>query len=214
MAEGHVPSPLTIKGMRSSMVKIRHPFFLFSFLAILIGWRKRQSIALPFTTVDTLVFMASRCHFKQRMSGYLKARWSLLFVVLCNISPRYATQSLSPLPGCLELCLCFYAALHPRGSMSPGPFPFPDSLTLMLLSCTQHWLFYFLLSATVSWVLSRSLLECLFAMYGLHWGKGGVEHLCLCLFAQEKQSQSRKHPDGNAPGRGSSRALQLQLSKP
>ena len=85
MAEGHVPSPLTIKGMRSSMVKIRHPFFLFSFLAILIGWRKRQSIALPFTTVDTLVFMASRCHFKQRMSGYLKARWSPLFVVLCNI---------------------------------------------------------------------------------------------------------------------------------
>lgn len=51
-------------------------------------------------------------------------------------------------------------------------------------------------------------------MYGLHRGKGGVEYLCLYLIAQEKQSQNRKHPDENALGRGSSTALQPQLSKP
>ena len=101
----------------------------------------------------------------------------LLFVVLCNRSPHCVIPSLSQLPGSHRWCLHFYPVYFPRISTSPGPFTaswLSHTYPIMLLSCTQHWLFNFPLSATILWALSCSCLEqvCLLAVCVLRWGNG------------------------------------------
>lgn len=63
-------------------------FFLFLLLAILIGWRKRGSIALPFITMDTLVFMARRCHFKEWLAIWRPGDYQCL---LCCVTDLHFT---------------------------------------------------------------------------------------------------------------------------
>lgn len=128
----------------------------------------------------------------------------LLFCVLCNRSPYCVIQSLSQLLGSHRWRLRFYTALLSRNfyiSRAITASWLSHTYPIMLLSCTQHWLFYFLLSATILWALSCSLILDSVCLFVHSTGeKGGVEHSFVYIPGERKcqsLSVSRKqHPNG------------------
>lgn len=157
----------------------KHWFWGFSLSTISIWLEEDAVCTLAIYLWLSWCWWPGRRHFKQRVSDNRKARWLLYYYLVCCVteSPYCVIQSLSQLPGSHRWCLCFPAALLSQNfyiSRAITASWLSRTYPIMLLSCTQHWLLYFLLAATILWALSCRLSDsvCLLAVCALHWGKG------------------------------------------
>lgn len=136
--------PSLVQGMSSS--REERWYLLFFLLAILIGWRKRQFITLPFTTLAILIFMARKVSFQTKIHLTIVKSDDYYYLLCCITDLHIVSFKVSH--NCLDSAdgvSTFILPYFPRISTSPEPLLPPDSHTypIMLLSCTQHWLFYF-----------------------------------------------------------------------
>lgn len=153
--------PPLVKGISASREERQYLFFfLFSLSAILIGWRKRRFITLPFTTMATLVFMARKVSFQTKIRLTI-VKPDDYYYVLCCITDLH-TVSFKVSHNCLDSTdgvSVFILPYFPRISTSPEPLLPPDSLTLILLCyypapSSGCFIFYFLPQYYGLWVVT------------------------------------------------------------